>query len=218
MSYLISRLMSLMSEILIILPTTLIALTGHELAHGWVSSKLGDPTPKMEGRLSLNPLRHLDPLGTLLMIVTGFGWAKPVSVNPMYYKDRKKGMALVAVAGPLANLIMATVAMLLGMLSIRLAVSLSFDPTLILTVVRIFVFRNLCFLVFNLIPIPPLDGAKVLGMFLPNRTYYTMLQYEQYAIFLIMILSLTGAFDRIIGTGVNAVWNMLQNLAFAIVF
>ena len=218
MSYLISRLMSLMSEILIILLTTLIALTGHELAHGWVSSKLGDPTPKMEGRLSLNPLRHLDPLGTLLMIVTGFGWAKPVSVNPMYYKDRKKGMALVAVAGPLANLIMATVAMLLGMLSIRLAVSLSFDPTLILTVVRIFVSRNLCFLVFNLIPIPPLDGAKVLGMFLPNRTYYTMLQYEQYAIFLIMILSLTGAFDRIIGTGVNAVWNMLQNLAFAIVF
>lgn len=218
MSYLISRLMSLMSEILIILLTTLIALTGHELAHGWVSSKLGDPTPKMEGRLSLNPLRHLDPLGTLLMIVTGFGWAKPVSVNPMYYKDRKKGMALVAVAGPLANLIMATVAMLLGMLSIRLAVSLSFDPTLILTVVRIFVSRNLCFLVFNLIPIPPLDGAKVLGMFLPDRTYYTMLQYEQYAIFLIMILSLTGAFDRIIGTGVNAVWNMLQNLAFAIVF
>lgn len=218
MSYLISRLMSLMSEILIIVLTTLIALTGHELAHGWVSSKLGDPTPKAEGRLTLNPLKHLDPLGTLLMLLTGFGWAKPVSVNPMYYKDRKKGMALVAVAGPLANLIMAALAIVLGMLCIRLAVDNSFDPSLILAVVRIFVFRNLCFLVFNLIPIPPLDGAKVLGMFLPNRTYYTMLQYEQYAIFLIMILSLTGAFDRIIGTGVNAVWNMLQNLAFAIVF
>ena len=218
MSYLISSLISLMSEILIVLPTTLIALTVHELAHGWVSSKLGDPTPKAQGRLTLNPLKHLDPLGTVLMLVTGFGWAKPVSVNPMYYKDRKKGMALVAAAGPLANLIMAAIAMLLGMLALKLSSTGGFNPTLILTIVRIFVFRNLCFLVFNLIPIPPLDGAKVLGMFLPNRTYYTMLQYEQYAIFLIMILSLTGAFDRIIGAGVNAVWNVLQNLAFSIVF
>ena len=85
-------------NIIINVPITLIALTGHEFAHGWVSTKLGDPTPEREGRLTLNPLAHLDPVGTLLMILTGFGWAKPVGVNPSYYKDTKKGMALTAAA------------------------------------------------------------------------------------------------------------------------
>ncbi|MEG2799861.1 MAG: site-2 protease family protein, partial [Erysipelotrichaceae bacterium] len=102
-----------------LLPAVLIALTLHELAHGFVSYKLGDPTPKQEGRLSLNPFAHLDPFGTLCLIVFGFGWAKPVMVNPNYYKNPKVGMVLTAIAGPLTNFLIAFVCLLLDVLMIR---------------------------------------------------------------------------------------------------
>ncbi len=200
-------------SLLINIPITLICLTGHELAHGLVSKKLGDPTPRMEGRLTLNPIAHLDLIGTLLMIFTGFGWAKPVMVNPMYYKDRKKGMALTAAAGPLANLIMAFAVLVLYTISMVLLLKLGIAmPRIVTSIVYVFIIRNLCFMVFNFIPIPPLDGAKVLGMFLPNRAYYTMLQYERYCMLLIMLLSITGVFDRVIGAGVNVVFNGLVTL------
>lgn len=209
-----------LTNILISAPITLIALTGHELAHAWVSTKLGDPTPRREGRLTLNPLAHLDLVGTILMIFTGFGWAKPVGVNPMYYKDRKKGMALTAIAGPCANFIMAFLGVLIGTALLILGSFLSWPPGVlsgINFVFYLFAFRNLCFMVFNLIPIPPLDGSKVLGIFLPNRTYYTMLQYERYAIILIMLLSVSGAFDLIIGTGVNAFYSIIERMVSAVV-
>ena len=209
-----------LTNILIGVPITLIALTGHELAHAWVSTKLGDPTPRREGRLTLNPMAHLDLMGTVLMILTGFGWAKPVGVNPMYYKDRKKGMALTAIAGPLANLIMAFFGVLIGT-ALIIAGSLLAWPVWLMDGINLifylFAFRNLCFMVFNLIPIPPLDGSKVLGLFLPNRTYYTILQYERYAIILIMFLSFSGAFDLIIGTGVNAVYSVIAKVVASIV-
>lgn len=203
-------------SILINVPITLIALTGHEFAHGWVSTKLGDPTPKMQGRLTFNPLAHLDIVGTLLMIFTGFGWAKPVSVNPRYYKDTKKGMALTAAAGPLANLIMAFIALLIYaiLFAVNRKFGLGIDGAVeaVGFIARIFAVRNLCFMVFNIIPIPPLDGAKVMGMFLPDGAYYKMLQYERYSMILIMVLSLTGVFSSIIGTGVNIVMNGILNL------
>ena len=201
--------------ILIGVPITLIALTGHELAHAWVSTKLGDPTPRREGRLTLNPMAHLDLVGTILMIFTGFGWAKPVGVNPMYYRDRKKGMALTAIAGPIANLIMAFFGVLIGILLLVAGSYLGWSEDvigIIMLVCYLFATRNLRFMVFNLIPIPPLDGSKVLGMFLPNRTYYTILQYERYAILLIMFLSLSGAFELIIGTGVDVAHTFIVNL------
>lgn len=193
-------------SILINVPITLIALTGHEFAHGYVSKKLGDPTPEYQGRLTLNPLAHLDLVGTILMILTGFGWAKPVQVDPRYYKDPKKGMALTALAGPMANFIMAFAALLIY--AVFFVISIKFNVAqnavnIIGAIVQIFAVRNLCFMVFNIIPIPPLDGAKVLGMFLPNGAYYKMLQYERYSMLLIMFLSLTGVFGGIIGTGVN---------------
>lgn len=206
--------------ILIGVPITLIALTGHEFAHAWVSTKLGDPTPRREGRLTLNPMAHLDLVGTILMILTGFGWAKPVGVNPMYYRDRKKGMALTAIAGPIANLIMAFFGVLIGMLLLVAGSYLGWPEDVIgviMLVCYLFATRNLGFMVFNLIPIPPLDGSKVLGMFLPNRTYYTMLQYERYAILLIMFLSLSGAFNLIIGTGVDAVYMAIERIVLNIV-
>ena len=187
-------------NIIINVPITLIALTGHEFAHGWVSTKLGDPTPEREGRL---------------MILTGFGWAKPVGVNPSYYKDTKKGMALTAIAGPLANLIMAFAALLIYAILHVLCIKLGFGTSVlngVATFAQLFAIRNLCFMVFNIIPIPPLDGAKVLGMFLPNKAYYTMLRYERYSMLLIMVLSLTGVLNGIIGTGVNFFFNGIINL------
>ncbi len=208
-----------LTNILINVPITLIALSGHELAHAWVSTHQGDPTPRYEGRLTLNPLAHLDLVGTLLMIFTGFGWAKPVSVNPMYYKDRKKGMALTAIAGPLANFVMAFFGVLLGVILSLVGLRLGWSEgvcSTIMMIAYIFGYRNLCFMVFNLIPVPPLDGSKVLGIFLPNRIYYNVLQYERYAILLIMFLSVSGAFDVIIGGGVNIFYSLIERSVIAI--
>ncbi len=208
-----------LQSILIGVPTTLLALTVHELAHGWVSSKLGDPTPRYQGRLTMNPLAHLDIIGTILMILTGFGWAKPVQINPNYYKNRTKGMALVAAAGPLANFILAFIGILVGYIIILLCLLAGVSNSVInslKSIVFIFAFRNLCFMVFNLIPLPPLDGFKVAGLFIPNRIYYNILRYEQYVILVIMFLSLSGAFNSIIGTGVNFFMNMLFNAVWGI--
>lgn len=194
-----------------LIPLRLLALTVHECSHGYVSTKLGDPTPRVQGRLSINPLVHLDLMGTILMLLTGFGWAKPVEVNPMYYKDRKKGMALVAFAGPLSNLLLAFLSRLIY--SVFYIAVVSFDigvsNSLINTVEIICSYSaqvNLCFMVFNLIPIPPLDGSRILGMFLSNRAYYTLMQYERYSLILIMFLSLTGMLDSIIGGGVSFIY------------
>lgn len=201
-------------NILINVPITLIALTFHELAHGWVSTKLGDPTPRLRGRMTLNPMAHLDVFGTILMILTGFGWAKPVEVNPMYYKDKKKGMALVGIAGPLANLILAVTGMIIWLLPY--AISSFMGKSIPVWVgntfglfMQLFIFRNLCFMVFNLIPIPPLDGSRIIGMFLSDKAYYTLLSYERYSMIIIMLLSLTGMFGGIIGTGVNFFFNLI---------
>ncbi len=211
---LLTSLFSNIGSFIILLPIRLIAIIGHELGHAWVSTKLGDPTPRNTGRLTINPLAHLDFYGTLLMLFTGFGWAKPVMINPMYYKDRKKGTALVSIAGPLANLVMAAVGMIIYALLVVLHAKMGLSKSIfgaLSNIAYIFIYTNLCFMVFNLIPIPPLDGSKVLGMFLPDRTYYKMLEYEQFSMILIMVLSLSGAFSRIIGTGVNVIFNLLAS-------
>lgn len=210
--YLLTHLFSNIMSFIILLPIRLIAIIGHELGHAWVSDKLGDPTPRNTGRMTFNPLAHLDLYGTILMLLTGFGWAKPVMINPMYYRDRKKGTALVSLAGPLANLIMAAAGMAVWAIALILNAKAALGAgifNLIASIAHTFVYTNLCFMVFNLIPIPPLDGSKVLGIFLPDRTYYKMLQYERYSLILIMVLSLTGAFGGIIGSGVNAVFRLL---------
>ncbi len=200
------------TDIIIYTITTLVALSVHELAHGFISTKLGDPTPKLQGRLTLNPLAHLDPVGTILMIFTGFGWAKPVNINPMYYKDRVKGMALVALAGPMSNFLLAFLSAVLGVASsmfmLKTGVAM-YTISRMMNVLNIFIIRNLCFMVFNLIPIPPLDGFKVLGVFIKRDLYYKILSVEQYIIYVLMLLSLTGVFSRTIGTGVNVVYNFI---------
>ncbi len=208
------------SSILLNVPIVLIALSVHEFAHGLVSSKLGDPTPRMQGRLTLNPLAHLDPMGTLLMILTGFGWAKPVQINPMYYKDRTKGMALTALAGPLSNFILAFVGMLLGVVIALGAASAGASQSIvanIMTFTSVFARLNLGFMVFNLIPFPPLDGFKIFGMFMPRNVYYKILQYEHYIMYALIFLSLFGVFSAVIGTGVSIFYNIISSAVINIV-
>lgn len=197
-----------LKETIVMIPIVLIALTFHEFAHGFVSSKLGDPTPRYTGRLTLNPLAHLDPIGALLMIFTGFGWAKPVQINPSYYKDPKRGMAITAAAGPLSNLLLAFAAMLLY----TIILIISYKTGLFMGALNnisyfaiTFASVNLCFMVFNIIPIPPLDGSRVLGLFLSTEMYFKLQRFERYSMILIIVLSLSGAFSAVIGTGVNIV-------------
>lgn len=215
-----TNLYNIIQSLIINVPVVLIALMFHELAHGWVSGKLGDPTPEMTGRMTLNPLAHLDPIGTLLMIFTGFGWARPVEINPRYYKNPKKGMALTALAGPLANLLLALAAMLIyGIIFIVYAKTGIFANAMegIWYIIMRFVTLNLCFMVFNFIPIPPLDGSRILGLFLSDRAYFKIQEYERYSFILIIVLSAIGAFDKIIGTGVMAVFGAMLNILDKIV-
>lgn len=211
-------------DTLITVPMVLIALMFHELAHGFVSIKLGDPTPRMQGRMTLNPLAHLDLVGTILMIFTGFGWAKPVQINPRYYKDPKKGMAITALAGPLMNFMLAILAMLLYGIYFIIVSKTGLMAGAMYSVgylVMRFVTLNLCFMVFNFIPIPPLDGSRVLGIFLSNRAYFKVQEYERYSFLILILLSATGIFNRLIGTGVSVIFNVmlsgLQSLVMMVI-
>lgn len=168
-------------NLIYILPAVLIAITLHEYAHGYVSYRLGDPTPTYEGRLSFNPLRHLDVVGTLCLIIFGFGWAKPVQVNPYYYDNRKKGMVMVALAGPFMNFCVAFASILSMGLIIK--VTGGYGDGFLIYLYRflsVLASINIGLGVFNLIPIPPLDGSKVLTAVLPTQQYFKLMQYEGY--------------------------------------
>ncbi|MBE6965720.1 MAG: site-2 protease family protein, partial [Ruminococcaceae bacterium] len=175
----------------LIIPAALLAIIFHEISHGYVAYLLGDRTAKNSGRLTLNPIQHMDILGLLCMILFGFGWAKPVPVNPYFFKNRKLGMALVSIAGPVSNLLMAVLSM-----SVILAVSL-FDIesrallgalNVVLEFFLVFAILNIGLAVFNLIPIPPLDGSKTLFSLLPRRAYGFILKYERWGMLLLLVL------------------------------
>jgi Zn-dependent protease len=185
----------------------LIALVFHELAHGYISHKLGDPTPSRDGRLTLNPMAHLDLFGTICMIVFHFGWAKPVQINSQYYKNRKLGTVLVSLAGPCMNFILA----LIGTILITLLPETVFSLFL-----YYFISINTSLGVFNLIPIPPLDGSKVLGAVLPEKIYFGYMRYEQYGMFLLMILLMTGVLTPILTVLVNFMFKLYDILLFFI--
>lgn len=212
--------MSFLSEKLIMIPMVLIALTFHELAHGWVSKKQGDPTPEMMGRMTVNPLAHLDPIGALLMLFAGFGWAKPVPINPRYYKNPKKGMALTALAGPVANFLLAIAGMLIYGVCFILYAKDILSADVVGEAGRLsmmFVSVNLSLMIFNFIPIPPLDGSRILGLFLSDSAYFKLQRYERYSFMIIILLSMSGAFDVILGTGVNFIFvNLLKGLEYLV--
>ena len=173
---------------------SLFCITVHELSHGYAAYRLGDPTAKNAGRLSLNPIKHIDLFGFLMMLVAHVGWAKPVPVDMRYFKEPKKGMALTALAGPLSNVVLALLILAMGSLL------LWFAPDSIVTA---YLVLFLCYTavlsaglgLFNLIPIPPLDGAKIFYAVLPDRLYRTMLYYERYVRFGVLILAWLGVFS-----------------------
>ena len=194
------------------------AIPIHECAHAWASDKLGDPTAKNLGRLTLNPLPHLDVFGSILMIFTGFGWAKPVPVTTRYFKNVKKGMILTALAGPAANIILALLSLILYKLWCFflypvLAVSFT-TANAIAQILSIMCLLNINLAVFNLIPIPPLDGSKVLGAFLPDRAYFTLMRYERYGMLVLLALSFLGVGDGFISRTILGVYGAMFNLIF----
>lgn len=180
----------------------LMAITFHETAHGYIAYRLGDPTAKNQGRLTLNPIAHLDPIGALMMFVFGFGWAKPVPVNPFYFEgDRTKGMMLVSVAGPLTNLIISFAAYFIYVAGSGFA-GIPFLSIFLSTTVTL----NIYLAVFNLIPIPPLDGSKILAGLLPKATAYKFLNtVEQYGFLILMLLIFFNITDMIMVPVANVI-------------
>ncbi len=193
-------------EMLLRIPALLIAITFHEYAHARVSYLLGDPTPKWKGRISLNPLVHLDPIGLLMLWLFRFGWAKPVEINPSYYKDPKRGTILVSLAGPLVNLILAFLTMVILKLNILYSGILkNFAYVLFL--------YNLTLAVFNLIPIPPLDGSKILSGLLPTRHAYEFSRLEAYGPFVLILLIYFGLLGVILNPMIALVHKGLDILS-----
>ena len=192
----------ILTQLILVIPVILISLTFHEVAHGYISYKLGDPTAYNMGRLSLNPAKHLDPLGSICMLLFGIGWARPVPVNARYYKNPKKGMALTALAGPVINLILAFVAVIVTMIVAVVSVRLNAVNRWIEVIVMFFQFfsiMNVYLAIFNLLPIPPFDGSRILFVFLPVRYYFKIMQYERIIQFVILALLWTGILTLPIG-------------------
>lgn len=197
--------------IAILIVPLFISISFHEWAHGYVAYKFGDPTPKLQGRLTLNPFAHLDPIGTLMLFTIGIGWAKPVILNPSHYPDKTKQM-LVALAGPASNFLLA---LIFGFILVFLQLTNSeinseIFKTLV-TSLNIIIRINLILAIFNMIPIPPLDGSKVLAWMLPERLEYYFLTLESYGFLLILLILFAGGFSFII-TGVDFIQLRLLEL------
>ena len=175
----------------------LIALPIHECAHGYAAYRMGDNTAQRQGRLTLNPLAHLDPIGTIAIILFGFGWAKPVPINPLNFENPKKGMMLSSLAGPLSNIGLAFLSMVLYKLSYipaYMGASGAFFAT-IQTFLLYMISINITLGVFNLLPIPPLDGSRIATYFLPQRIYFKIMQYENFIFIGLMIALWFGVLD-----------------------
>jgi Zn-dependent protease len=204
-----------LETLLLLLPIVLASLTLHELSHAWVAWKLGDPTAKEQGRLSLNPLVHLDPLGTLMFVLTAvlanlpFGWARPVPVNAGYFRRAKEGMAIVAAAGPAMNFVLALVCW-----AVVRHVDLGERATEV--VVNAYIV-NVVLGLFNLIPVPPLDGSRIVGIFMSNATYARWLSFDVIGMAVVfgLFVIFQNEFATVVGDVLDTVTRMMDVLVLA---
>lgn len=188
---LVQNLITIVINKIYILPVLLFCITLHELAHGYTAYLLGDNTAKINKRLTINPLRHIDLTGFLLLLIVGFGWAKPVPINPYNFKNRKRGVFIVSISGPLANLIISIFLALL--LSNRLITN-----SILFQYLEIVLWYNVVLGIFNLLPFPPLDGSKILYSILPERFEYFLISYEKYMYLILIFLVLTDKIDNML--------------------
>lgn len=219
--------------IMLRVPAILIAFAVHEFFHGYAAYLLGDMTAQRDGRLSLNPMRHLDPLGTIMLLIVGFGWAKPVMINPYNLRNPKQDMAIIALAGPLSNFAMAFVAIFIGVgLAFNLGGGNPIDVLqnhlylfnnvqqftargLLFNFIGVFAIINLSLGIFNLLPIPPLDGSKIFTFFLPDELYFRFISFR-YGFFILIALVLTNIVGVVLSMGVTALWDMMAWLPISI--
>ncbi|WP_346671010.1 site-2 protease family protein [Faecalicoccus acidiformans] len=187
----------------------ILAMSIHEMAHGLVSYWLGDPTAKLQGRISLNPFAHVDWLGVLCLLLFHFGWAKPVPVDPSYYKDRKTGIIWTSFAGPVANFLLAFVCIFCLILILKLNPLFLYSNlgSLLESILSMTATLNIGFGLFNLIPVPPLDGSKVLFAFLPDEQYYRFIQGSPFFMLVLVVLIYLGILSQPLSMMQNGIWN-----------
>lgn len=231
--YLLNSSYDLRTKILLFVFTAMIvvfSLSVHECSHGLTALALGDPTAKNRGRLTLNPIKHINPIGALMMLLIGFGYAEPVPVNANNFKHRKLGMAITAFAGPFSNFIIALVAVFCEKLVVNAVFSSTeritayYNGNSFLFFLQLFLFMmaimNISLMIFNLIPIPPLDGSRILNIFLPERYYFRLMRYEQYTALLffaaVFISTRLFKFDILLGIP-EAIYNGLYKLVSLII-
>ena len=197
--------------LLLRIPAILLALSIHEAAHGWMANKLGDPTARSLGRITVNPLKHLNPIGAISMLLFGIGWANPVPINTRYFQKPKRDMALTAIAGPISNLLQGIVALLIMSVGTRLYFgtltganstnlfffyfdvllqggSIDRIVSILLLLLWIYATLNFSLAIFNLIPVPPFDGSRLAFVFLPDKIYFGLMKYERYSMFIFIAL------------------------------
>jgi len=208
--------------LLLTLPAVIIAITFHEFAHAYAADKLGDDTPRMQGRLNLNPMSHIDPIGFMLLMFAGFGWGKPVQINPRNFNRNvrmDKGEAIVSIAGPLMNFILAIIsALALGTIYMFASVSFITSTTgsIIYILLQQLLVINIGLGVFNLIPLPPLDGSKIFINFLPYNTRRWIIEHSHIFYYIFLAIWITGLAGIIISPIINLIYNGLMSAVLAI--
>lgn len=201
-------------ELILIIPAVAIALSAHEFAHAFVAYKMGDTSQLTRGRLSLNPLKHMDLFGTLCLIIFGFGWAKPVQIDASNFKDEKTGMIYSALAGPLMNFFLAFITLFIYCLFYRFELVLldSYLIYYLCSFLEVLALINIGLGLFNIIPVPPLDGSKIIGGLLSDNLYHKMLHYERYISIALIVLLTSGVFDSFLYESRNLIYNGMLDI------